>query len=65
MAITYIEGAALGDTGTEAHVRFLVNSGATYTLLPLPVWQSMRLEELGLVFNPFNRTLHPMRSMLA
>ena len=23
------------------------------------------LEELGLVFNPFNRTLHPMRMMLA
>jgi predicted aspartyl protease len=23
------------------------------------------LEELGLVFNPFSRTLHPMRMMLA
>ncbi len=117
MGITYIEGTVRGVTGTEASVRFLVDSGATYSLLPPSVWQSIGLEakrsqqfsladgtlverrisecyvtleqgethtpvilgepddqaligvvtweELGLVFNPFNRTLHPMRSMLA
>ena len=117
MGITYVEGTARGPTGREEAVRFLVDSGATYSLLPEPAWQSIglapkremtftladgttvqrristcylalpqgeahtpvilgepgdeallgvvTLEILGLVFNPFNRTLQPMRMMLA
>ena len=117
MGITYIEGTARGPTGKEEAVRFLIDSGATYTLLPTLVWESIELEPtreqtftlvdgtmmqrrisecylmlpqgeahtpvilgetgdeallgvvtleiLGLLFNPFNRTLQPMRAMLA
>lgn len=115
MGITYIEGTVRND-GTEESVSFLVDSGATYTLLPQQVWQSLglqptremdfiladgtrvsrsisecwielpqgrghtpvilgetrddallgvvTLEELGLVFNPFERSLQPMRARL-
>ena len=115
MGITYIEGTVRND-GTKESVSFLVDSGATYTLLPQQVWQSLglqptremdfiladgtrvsrgiseclielpqgrghtpvilgevrddallgvvTLEELGLVFNPFERSLQPMRARL-
>ena len=117
MGITYIDGVARGPAGEEAEVNFLIDSGATYSLLPEPVWRAIGLEPtremtftladgtrverqlsrcflvlpqgedytpvilgepgdeallgvvtleiLGLVFNPFSRTLHPMRMMLA
>lgn len=117
MGITYIEGVVSGPGGEQSSVRFLVDSGATYTLLPYEVWQRLRLsptrevtftladgtaiqrqvsechitlpqgaahtpvilgepgdeallgavtlEILGLVLNPFTRTLHPMRMLLA
>lgn len=117
MVITHIEGIVKGPTGKQAQVRFLVDSGATYSLLSLEQWKAIELspkrsmefsladgttikrqvsecfvslpqgeghtpvilgedgdtpllgvvtlEILGLVFNPFNRTLQPMRSMLA
>ena len=117
MGITYIDGTARGPTGKEETVSLLADSGATYTLLPTNIWQSIELEptreqtftladgtrvqrsiaecylvlsqgethtpvilgepgdeallgvvtleELGLLFHPFSRTLHPMRSMLA
>ena len=117
MGIIYIEGAARGPSGEEAEVCFLMDSGATYSLLPESVWRPIGLEPtremtftladgtrverqisscylappqgedytpvilgepgdeailgvvtlviLGLVFNPFNRTLHLMRMMLA
>ena len=116
MGVTYIEGQVRGDAGKQEEVKFLVDSGATYSLLPKPVWESIglqpkrklsftladgttversvsealvvfpqgeahtpvilgeegdeallgvvTLEILGLVFNPFNRTLHPMRMLL-
>lgn len=115
MGITYVEGRVKGPLG-ERTVRFLVNSGATYTVLPEEVWRSIglkpirehefiltdgtvirrkvsecyislpqgeghtpvvlgeaddhallgvvTLEILGLVFNPFKRTLQPMRMFL-
>lgn len=115
MGITYIEGRVKGPLG-ERTVRFLVDSGATYTVLPEEVWKSIglkplrehdfaladgttikrkvsechislpqgeghtpvvlgeaddhallgvvTLEILGLVFNPFNRTLQPMQMFL-
>ena len=116
MGITYINGTVTGPTGQRT-LEFLVDSGATYTLLPFDVWQDIglapkrsvtfsladgskierqvsechialeideghspvilgepgdeallgvvTLENFGLVFNPFNRTLHPMRFLLA
>jgi clan AA aspartic protease len=116
VGITYIEGEARGPSGKSETVRFLVDSGATYSLLPMDVWQSIglapkrkvsfvladgttversvseaylilpqgeshtpvilgeegdqallgavTLEILGLVLNPFDRTLHPMRMLL-
>jgi len=117
MGITYIEGVVTGPSGKQATVRFLVDSGATYTLLPYEDWQLIglspkrsvtftladgttierkvsechiqlpqgeghtpvilgepgdepllgvvTLEILGLVLNPFNRSLQPMRMLLA
>ncbi len=113
MGVTYIDGIARGAEGQEQTVRFLVDSGARYSLLPKPVWESLglrpnrdltfvladgatvergvsecylilpqgrshspvilgeeddaallgvvTLEILGLVLNPFSRTLQPMR----
>lgn len=116
MGVTWIEGTVRGPTGQEATVQFLVDSGATYSVLPYTVWQAIEvaplreatfiladgtrverrigecyirlpqgeghtpvvlgepgdepllgmvtLEILGLVLNPFTRTLQPMRMML-
>ena len=117
MSVTYVEGMVTGSKGKQAAVRFLVDSGATYTLLPYKDWQAIELapkrsviftladgttierqvsechitlpqgeahtpvilgepgdeallgtvtlEVLGLVLNPFTRTLQPMRMLLA
>jgi len=117
MGIVFVEGTVTGPTGQQSSLRFLVDSGATYTLLPHDVWLSIgltpkrparftladgttierqvsechialpegdghtpvilgepgddallgivTLENLGLVLNPFTRTLQPMRMMLA
>ena len=116
MGIPYIQGRVRGPKGREESVRFLVDSGATYSLLPKAVWKKLglrptrkvsftladgtaversvsesflrlpqgeahtpvilgeegdqallgvvTLEILGLVFNPFKRTLQPMRMLL-
>jgi clan AA aspartic protease len=116
MGITYIKGEVAGAKGKRATVRFLVDSGASYTLLPDTAWRHLglkpkramafsladgtevkrsisechislpqgeghtpvilgepgdepllgviTLEELGLVLNPFNRTLQPMKTLL-
>ena len=117
MGISYIQGTVRGPGGTDATVRFLIDSGAIYSLLPEPVWQAIgltpqremdfsladgttirrsvaecrlsvpqgeahtpvvlgqpgdaeallgvvTLEILGLVFDPFRRTLHPMRALM-
>jgi clan AA aspartic protease len=112
----FVEGTVTGPTGQQASLQFLVDSGATYTLLPHDTWSligltakrsvrftladgtvierqvsechivlpqgdghtpvilgepgdeallgTITLEELGLVLNPFTRTLQPMRMML-
>ncbi len=117
MGLSYIDGTVTGPSGVQRQVRFLVDSGATYTLLPLEAWQAIglkpvrhvqcvladgtsierdvsecqlslpqgsahtpvilgqaedepllgavTLEILGLVLNPFQRSLQPMRMMLA
>ena len=116
MGITYVEGIVTGPTGKRS-VEFLIDSGATYSLLPYDVWTAIglapkrsasfalgdgsriersisecpiafpmgeghspvilgepgdsallgvvTLENLGLIFNPFSRTLHPMKLLLA
>ncbi len=116
MGVTYIEGEATGPNGKTATVRFLVDSGVSYSLLAREDWQALglqpkrtatftladgtqieraisechislpqgeahtpvilgqegdepllgtvTLEILGLVHNPFNRTLQPMRMLL-
>jgi len=116
MGITYIEGRVKGPTKKQKTVKFLIDSGATYSLLPQKVWKAVglkpkrkvsftladgttveravsemyiilqqgqaytpvvlgeegdqallgvvTLEILGLVFNPFDRTLKPMRMLL-
>ena len=116
MGITYVDAEAVGPTGKRASVRLLVDSGATYSLLPEQVWRAIELEPqremgftladgtvverrvsecrlslvqgaghtpvvlgepgdegllgvvtleiLGLVLNPFNRSLQPMRATL-
>lgn len=43
MGLTFVEGTVFGSKGKKRTLRFLVDSGATYTLIPKPVW-----EELGL-----------------
>ena len=116
MGLSYIQGTVKGPAGERA-VRFLIDSGAVYSLLPEDVWQAIglgakrqmdfaladgttirrpvsechislpqgeahtpvilgqpgdvepllgvvTLEILGLVFDPFHRTLHPMRALL-
>ncbi|MCI0624272.1 MAG: aspartyl protease family protein [Acidobacteria bacterium] len=117
MGITYIDGIVKGRARKERKVRFLVDSGASYSLLPESDWKALKLkpsrrqafsmadgtvierdisecvvrlpqgeghtpvilgetgdeallgvvtlEILGLVLHPFNRTLQPMRLMLA
>jgi clan AA aspartic protease len=116
MGITYIDGEVKGSTDKTASVHFLVDSGASYSLLAKETWQALglqpkrsasftladgtqiernisechinlpqgeghtpvilgeegdepllgavTLEILGLVLNPFNRTLQPMRMLL-
>jgi len=116
MGNTYIQGKVSGPKGKQAQVKFLVDSGATYSVLPQEVWQAIGLKPkrkmtftladgtsiersisevfmklpqgeahtpvvlgengdhallgvvtlkiLGLVFNPFDRTLQPMRMLM-
>jgi aspartyl protease family protein len=117
MGITYIEGNVTGPSGNRATAKFLVDSGAKYTVLPAETWKAIglvpkrrltfvladgtqierdvseafialpqgeshtpvvlgaeedqallgvvTLEELGLVFNPFERSLQPARMLMA
>ena len=43
MGITYIEGKVVGPTGKQEEVKFLVDSGATYSLIPQAIWQAIEL----------------------
>src|SRR6266704_219579 len=117
MGITYIDAEVSNEAGVSRNVRFLVDSGAAYSVLPYEVWRalglvpnrsmdfvladgtairrdvshclftyqgimapspvvlgepqddallgSITLEAMGLVLNPFERTLRPMRMRLA
>lgn len=117
MGLTYVKGTVTGPSKKKAVAKFLVDSGAKYTLLPLSAWKAIglrpkrrltftladgteierdisecyirlpqgeghtpvilgergdeallgviTLEEMGLVLNPFQRSLEPARLMLA
>jgi clan AA aspartic protease len=117
MGIVFVDAEVQGARGKRQRVRFLVDSGASYSVLPFKVWRAIglkpkrtmaftladgtqvqrqvsvclvrfdgreghtpvvlgelrdeallgvvTLENLGLVLNPFDRTLQPMRAMLA
>lgn len=43
MGVTYIEGVVTGPTQQQATVRFLVDGGATYSLLPHDAWKAIGL----------------------
>ncbi|MBI4486409.1 MAG: aspartyl protease family protein [Acidobacteria bacterium] len=44
MGVTYIEGTVRGVRGAEATINFLVDSGATYTVLPDQAWRTIGIE---------------------
>jgi predicted aspartyl protease len=44
MGISYIEGQVKGSRGRQVSVKFLIDSGATYTLLPEVVWRKIGLK---------------------
>lgn len=46
MEITYVEGTVTGPTGEQADLRFLVDSGAMYTLIPNDIWHALGLSLL-------------------
>ena len=43
MGITYIEGMVTGPSGKQVAARFLVDGGATYTLLAKSDWEKIEL----------------------
>lgn len=71
MGITYIEGKVKGFTGKEEKVKFLIDSGDSYSLLPLSVWKKIELSakrEMSFTLadgTTVKRTLQPMRMMMA
>jgi clan AA aspartic protease len=44
MGITRIEGIVSGPSGKERSVEFLIDSGATYSVLPDDVWRELGLK---------------------
>ena len=44
MGITYLEGRLTGPNGKQATLNFLVDSGATYTLVPFDEWRKLELQ---------------------
>jgi clan AA aspartic protease len=49
MGVVYVEGTVTGPTGKQATVDFLVDSGATYTLVPRKVWHAIGLKPMDSV----------------
>ena len=43
MGLAYVEGVVTGPSGISRTVRFLVDSGAKYSLLPLEDWRALGL----------------------
>jgi len=49
MGVVFVEGTVTGPTGKRAMLRFLVDSGASYTLLPYKVWRGIGLRPMDSV----------------
>ena len=49
MGLVHIEGTVIGPKGKRATLKFLVDSGATYTLLPKKVWRAIGLRPIDSV----------------
>jgi len=49
MGIVFVEGTVTGPTGKQATLNLLLDSGATYTLLPYEVWRAIELEPVDSV----------------
>ena len=43
MGLTFIDGKVKGEDGKEIDVKFLVDSGVTYTLLAEDYWKAIKL----------------------
>jgi clan AA aspartic protease len=43
MGLTFIDGV-VSNNGKSRHVKFLVDSGASYSLLPAKVWKELKLK---------------------
>ena len=56
MGITYVEGRVKGPSGKQENVKFLVDSGATYSLLPAQ--QSKDRFRKPLLFSPRGKLTH-------
>ncbi len=46
MGLTKVEGTVTGPRGKQATLEFLVDGGATYTLLPRRVWRAIGLRPI-------------------
>lgn len=57
MGRTFVEGRVLGPNGASETVRFLVDDGATYTVLPEEVWTRLAPD-------PDGRRLMPLQVFL-
>ncbi|MCY3023446.1 MAG: aspartyl protease family protein [Planctomycetota bacterium] len=44
MGLTFVEGLVTGESGQQRTVKLLVDSGASYSLLPHEVWQALGLK---------------------
>ena len=44
MGLTFVEAIVTGKNDMQRHVNFLVDSGASYSLLPEKVWKDLELE---------------------
>jgi len=44
MGVTYIEGHVKGLMGKQENVKFLLDSGVTYSVLPKAVWEASELK---------------------
>ncbi len=44
MGITFVEGTVTGKKGKKATIKFLVDSGPVYTLLPEKDWKAIGLK---------------------
>jgi predicted aspartyl protease len=52
MGLTYIEATVTGNTGISKDISLFVDSGASYSLLPLKVWSELKLKpkrEIGFI----------------